>query len=94
MAVLGRNFRLANLVDIYDVSFAASELVAGKGGLLANYAQMWLAGFFLPFGFALCVRPQRYWLAAAALSSYVFLFGACRSKSTLVEAPPVVVLAW
>jgi hypothetical protein len=92
-SVLGSNFRLANLVDIYDVRFAAAERLGSASGQAANYAQGWLLGFFLPLTLAAGALLQRRILVLAAVLGYMFLFGVAGAKSALIAAPLLLGLA-
>lgn len=81
--LLGNNFRLANLEEIYDVRSLMSEIVASSGSTLGFYAQMWLSGFFLPFCLAIWAftRKTRYLFVTGM--GYFILFGVGGSKTTL-----------
>jgi hypothetical protein len=92
-SVLGTNFRLANLIDIYDVRFAAAERLGSASGQAANYAQGWLLGFFLPLTLAVGTLLGRRTLVVAAVFGYVFLFGVAGAKSALIAAPLLLGLA-
>ena len=83
LALLGHNFRLANLEEIYDVRSAAAEIVEQTGSRLGFYAQTWLAGFVLPFCFAAGAFARRWWIVAVAGAGYLLLFGIGGSKTTL-----------
>lgn len=91
--VLGSNFRIANLVDIYDVRFAAAERLGSASGQAANYAQGWLMGFFLPLTLAAGTLLGRRTLVVVAVLGYVFLFGVAGAKSALIAAPLLLALA-
>lgn len=80
---LRANFRLANFVEIYDVRAAMHDMVLSTGSSLPFYALTWLAGFFLPFLFAVAAPARRWGLLVMAGSAYVFLFGVSGTKSTL-----------
>ncbi len=92
-SVLGSNFRIANLVDIYDVRFAAAERLGSASGQAANYAQGWLMGFFLPLTLAAGTLLGRRTLVVVAVLGYVFLFGVAGAKSALIAAPLLLALA-
>ena len=77
------NFRLANLVEIYEVRSAMSEVVSASGSRFGLYAQTWLAGFFLPFCFAVAAFSKRWWIIAFVAMGYLILFGIGGSKTTL-----------
>lgn len=81
--LLGGNFRFANLEEIYDVRSLMSEIVASSGSRLGFYAQMWLAGFFLPFCIAnwAFTHKKKYLIIAGV--GYLILFGVGGSKTTL-----------
>lgn len=80
---LGANFRLTNLKDIYEVRSAMSEMASATGARLGFYAQTWLAGFFLPFCFAVGAFAKRRLIIVFVAISYLFLFGVGGSKTTL-----------
>lgn len=94
VAFLGSNFRIANLVDIYDVRFSAAERLASGGGWLAAYAQGWLAGVFLPVALAAGLLLHRRLLVVATVGGYVFLFGVGGAKTSLIAAPLLAALGW
>jgi hypothetical protein len=79
----GSNFRLANLEEIYEVRSAMSEMASASGSRFDLYAQPWLAGFFLPFFFAVGVFSKRWWIIALVAMGYLTLFGIGGSKTTL-----------
>lgn len=83
IVILGGNFRLANLQEIYDVRTMAAETVAATGSRFGLYAIMWSAGFFLPFCFALGAYARRWWLLAVFALGYLVLFGIGGAKTTL-----------
>lgn len=77
-------FRFANFEGIYSVRFAMSEVAARSGTRLGLYAQMWLAGFFLPLFFSLGIFARKTWLVAVAGTGYLFLFGVAGHKTAVV----------
>jgi len=81
--LLGDNFRFANLEEIYDVRSLMSEIVASSGTRLGFYAQMWLAGFFLPFCVAYWAFTRKNKFLIIAGAGYLILFGIGGSKTTL-----------
>lgn len=81
--ILGGNFRLAGLQDIYDVRAMAADTVAATGSRFGLYAIMWSSGFFLPFCFALGAYARKWWLLAIFAVGYLILFGMGGAKTTL-----------
>jgi hypothetical protein len=96
IAVLGSNFRLANLNEIYAVRFTASDIVSDSGvGGLVQHAQMWLSGFFMPLLFAAGAIYHKRWIYLVVGAVYLFLFGVAGAKSALLGLPILgVILLW
>jgi len=83
VAFLGTNFQVADLVGIYRVRAAMSDLVRETGSRFGLYAQMWLAGFILPLAFAIAALTRRWWLILPVGLGYLVLFGIGGNKTTL-----------
>lgn len=79
----GGNFQLANLEEIYSVRSALAEAVEASGSRFGFYAQMWLAGFYLPFCAAVGVATRRRWIFVLVAAGYLLMFGIGGSKTTL-----------
>jgi hypothetical protein len=96
VAVLGTNFRLANLVEIYAVRFTAADIVTDSGvGGLVQHAQMWLSGFFMPLLFAAGAIYHKRWIYVVVGAVYLFLFGVAGAKSALLGLPILgLILLW
>jgi hypothetical protein len=82
VVVLGRNFRLTNLEDIYDVRAAAVATAAAAPGIL--YVLGWFASVVLPVTFAVAARRERWLVASAALAGYVFQLGIGGAKTSIM----------
>lgn len=80
---LAGNFRLANLTEIYKVRSVMNEIVSASGSRFGFYAQTWLAGFFLPFCFAIGAFAKRWRIIVFVAIGYLILFGVGGSKTTL-----------
>lgn len=80
---LSANFRLVNLTEIYEVRSAMKEMALASGSRLVFYAQTWMAGFFLPFCFAVGAFSKRWRIIAFVALGYLVLFGVGGSKTTL-----------
>lgn len=80
--VLGRNFRLTNLEEIYDVRAAAVEVSASAPGVL--YVLGWFASVVLPIAFAAMAVRRRWFAASLALAGYVFQLGIGGAKTSIM----------
>jgi hypothetical protein len=93
VVVLGSNFRLANLNQIYAVRFTAADIVHDSGAPgLVQHAQMWLSGFFMPLLFAAGAIYHKRWIYVVVGGVYLFLFGVAGAKSALMGLPILMVL--
>jgi hypothetical protein len=84
LTIFGSHFQLADFKEIYDVRSASDELIAASGSTFVGYAQMWLAGFILPFLFSVGAFRRRRSFIAVAAAGYLYLFGIGGSKSTML----------
>lgn len=79
---LGRNFRLTNLEEIYDVRAAAVDVSASAPGVL--YVLGWFASVVLPVAFAAMAVRGRWMAAGLVLAGYVFQLGIGGAKTSIM----------
>lgn len=77
-------FQFATLENVYEVRTAMYDAAKGSGWFTL-YAQMWLAGFLLPFLFSVGAFAKKLWLVVLAESGYIILFGIAGNKLSLLS---------
>lgn len=90
--VLGRNFRLTNLEEIYDVRTAAVDVASATPGVL--YILGWFASVVLPVAFGVYAARGRRVLAVLALGGYIFHLGIGGAKTSIMAIVVLPVLFW
>jgi len=75
VATVGANFRIANLVGIYEVRTAMNEAIRATGTRFGAYALSLLSALILPLLFATGMYLRRWWVIVPVTLGYVFLFG-------------------
>jgi hypothetical protein len=83
-AVLGGNFRLVSITDIYDLRDEATELIEESGSRAGNYVFTWLNGMVLPLLFAIYTKRRQWSVIAVVFAAYLFLYGIWGSKVSLL----------
>lgn len=81
VVTVGANFRLANLVDIYEVRSAMSETIKATGTRFGAYAFSLLSALVLPLVFATAMYLRRWWAIIPVTAGYIFLFGIGGAKA-------------
>lgn len=79
---LSGSFRLAGFEEMYAVREETARQVS-ESARLGGYAQLWLAGFCLPFLFSVAVYARRWWILPLVAAAYLFLLGIGGSKSLM-----------
>jgi hypothetical protein len=83
-ALLGGNFRLVRLDEIYDVRSGVDEIIEASGSHLGGYPFFWANNVFLPLLFAYAMfRRSVAWMLVVILG-FVFLFGVWGAKMSLL----------
>jgi hypothetical protein len=91
---LGGNFNLVTLDAINSVRKVASQIVEQDQAPFVWYAQLWLAGAFLPLLFAVAVKRKSILGALVVAAVYIFLYGITGTKTTLLAVPILFGLIW
>jgi hypothetical protein len=89
--VLGGNFQLAGIENIYDVRAAGGERLGDN--VIVAYALNWLNALVLPFLMAYALFARRRWLLGLVGAGYIYLFGIWGSKASLL-APVFITLIY
>jgi hypothetical protein len=92
--LLGSNFRLVGITDIYGVRGDAAAILEASGSSLGGYVFHWLDGAVLPLLFAIALQRRNVWGVAAVIGTYVFLYGVWASKVSLVAPFYLLGLYW
>lgn len=82
--LLGANFRLVGITDVYDVREDATNLLEASGSSLGGYVFSWLDGVVLPLLLAIALHRRRLWVGLVAVGAYAFLYGVWASKISVV----------
>ena len=75
-------FSLVSFADIYDVRYAASELIEGTR---LNYPLMWFYGAINPFMMACGLYYRRWLLFVAGVLGQVLVYGSFGTKASLLS---------
>jgi hypothetical protein len=92
--LLGSNFRLVGITDIYGVRGDAVALLEASGSSFGGYVFHWLDGAVLPLLFAIALHRRNLWGIAAVVGTFVFLYGVWASKISLVAPFYLLGLYW
>jgi len=94
MNTLGGNFNLVTLDAINSVRRVATQIVEQDEAPLVWYAQLWLAGAFMPLLFAVAVKKKSILGALVVAGVYLFLYGITATKAALLAVPILFGLIW
>lgn len=93
LVILGTNFRLVSLEEIYALRKSGAELLVETGSSFGGYALAWTSSFFLPMLFAIGMQKRRYVPVVTSVVGFVILYGIWGSKAALL-APFVLALVY
>jgi len=84
-AILGSNFRLVRLDEIYEVRAGVTEIIeTSEGARFGGYPFFWSNNVFLPLLFAYALFRRSFLTMGVVLLGYLFLFGIWGAKQSLL----------
>lgn len=86
MATFRGHLHIVSFWDVYDLRFAADDLMEGS---LVHYAVMWLSAVIGPFFLALGLHQKRPFIFLAGVSTEMLVYSATAAKSALLSIPIV-----
>jgi hypothetical protein len=85
VALLGSNFRIVSLADIYDVRRGVDKILEGSAyARIGGYPFFWSNNVFLPLLFAYALFRRSYLSMGLVVLGYLFLFGIWGAKMSLL----------
>jgi hypothetical protein len=83
-ALLGGNFQLVRLDEIYEVRSGVTEIIEASGSRIGGYPFFWANNVFLPLLFAYAMFRRSLAWTSFVILGYIFLFGVWGAKMSLL----------